>query len=202
MRAKHILMKLLKEKVGGCKACRLSEARTNVVFGEGSPDARLMIVGEAPGADEDASGKPFVGKAGQKLDQILKYYKMSREDVFLTNSVLCCPPEGRQPLYEEEVLPCSHRLACQIAIIRPELILGLGSISAIALLGNDLCKKAGSFGALLDMMHIVDVDENEYPVIFTYHPAYLLEKSDDSSVKARAKAHWDRAMNFLDRNNG
>jgi len=201
MKAKNILFKLLKQKVGGCKACRLHESRQNVVFGQGSLNARLMIVGEAPGTDEDASGEPFVGKAGKKLDTILKYYKINREDVFITNSVLCRPPENRNPLYEEEIVPCGHRLACQIAIIRPELILGLGSISAQALLGNDLCKKAGSFGALLDMMHILDVDNKEYPVVLSYHPSYLLRKQKDEAVKAKCKKHWDRAMGFLDINN-
>lgn len=198
MKAKKILFNLLKDRVGGCKACRLHESRQNVVFGQGSLDARLMIVGEGPGSDEDASGEPFVGKAGKKLDTILKYYKINREDVFITNTVCCRPPENRNPLYEEEIIPCGHRLACQIAIIRPTVILGLGSISAQALLGHDFCKEAGSLSSLFNTMHMVDVDNQEFPVIVSYHPSYLLRKSKDELVKQKCKNHWDRVVAFLD----
>ena len=208
MKAKPILMQLLKDKVTGCEDCMLHKCRNHVVFGEGSVDSKLMIVGEAPGNNEDEQGAPFVGKSGKKLDQILKYYKISRDNVFITNAVCCHTPDNRDPLYEEEIVPCRHRLACQIALIQPKVILGLGPISRFSLLGYDesykylqsvdVCKEAGSFNALLNKMYIVDVDGVEYPTFFSYHPSYLLRESSDASIKAEAKTHWDRVMGFLD----
>lgn len=191
-------MKLLKDRVMECKACALHTCRKNVVFGEGSVNAPLMIVGEGPGADEDEAGKPFVGKAGQKLDQILTYYKLDRtKDVFITNSVLCRPPNNRQPLYDEEIIKCNIRLMCQISIIRPYIILGLGATSAKALLGDQECKKAGSLNGLLGQLHFINLDNQEYPVLFSYHPSYLLRKSQDQLIKSKAQNHWDRAIELI-----
>lgn len=198
MKAKKILFRLLRDRIMECTACRLSESSGKNAFGIGSIDAKLMIVGGWPGAAEDASDEPFAGEAGKKLYSILKYYKLSKEDVFITNAVCCSTPENRYPLYEEEVAICRHRLGCQISIIKPTLIVGLGPIAAQALLGYDLYKEAGNLSALFNKMHMIDIDNDKFPVIMSYHPLYLLEHSDDGSVKAKAKTHWDRAMGFLD----
>jgi DNA polymerase len=208
MKTKKILMGLLKDKIECCEACMLCKGRNHVVFGNGATNADLMIVGEAPCVSEDDSGRVLMGETGAKLDKILKYYKLNDKDVFITNAVCCRPPNDRYPLFEEEIVPCRHRLACQISIIRPKVILGLGPISHISLLGNseyydylrsvDVCKEGGSFDALLNKMHIVEVDGEEYPTFFSYSPSYLLRESSDDSVKTKAKVHWDRVVGFLD----
>ena len=195
MKAKKILFKLLKDKVIECKACRLHESRQGVVFGKGNINADLMIIGGWPGAAEDALDEPFVGKAGKKLYSILKYYKLNKEDVFLTNAVCCSTPENRCPLYEEEVAMCRHRLGCQISIIQPKLIVGLGPLAAQALMGYNTCKEAGE---LFNKTHTINVDDQEFTAIMSYDPSYLLEKSDDRSVKTNAQRHWDRIVGFLD----
>lgn len=195
---KPIIINLLKDRIMNCKACALHNCRKNVVFGEGSVNAPLMIVGEGPGADEDETGKPFVGKAGQKLDQILSYYKLDRKkDVFITNSILCHPPNNRQPLYEEEIIKCNTRLLCQISIIKPKVILGLGATSAKALIGDQECKKAGSLNGLLGHLHFIVIDNKEYPVLFSFHPSYLLRKSQDQLIKSKAQNHWNKAIELM-----
>lgn len=147
-----------------CTKCRLCEGRAHTVPGEGNPEARLMCIGEGPGAKEDETGRPFVGAAGQLLDQILSAIECPRESVFIANIVKCRPPQNRKPLPDEAMacLPYLHR---QIALIRPKVLLALGGTAAEWLLG---VKR--SLGGLREQVHRYGTT----PLIVTYHPAALL----------------------------
>ncbi len=127
------LMEEIKAECLKCKRCPLSQLRTQVVFGEGKVNTELMFVGEAPGAEEDVQGKPFVGKAGQLLTKILQSVGISRDEVYITNVVKCRPPNNRNPT-PEEVSMCWPFLEAQIAVIRPKIIVTLGSVSTQAIL--------------------------------------------------------------------
>jgi DNA polymerase len=157
---------LLAEEVAGCVRCaELAASRTQTVFADGSPTARLMFIGEAPGADEDRRGLPFIGKAGQLLtDMITKGMGLRREDVYIANILKCRPPENRDPLPLESS-NCFPYLERQIEIVRPEYLCLLGRISAGTLLNTAL-----SMGRLRGRWHRV----YGIPAIATYHPAYLL----------------------------
>ena len=152
------------EMVRGCRKCVLCQGRTNTVPGEGNPHARLMCVGEGPGATEDETGRPFVGAAGQLLDQILAAIECPRETVYIANIVKCRPPQNRKPLPDEATacLPYLHR---QIALVRPRVLLALGGTAAEWLLG---VKR--SLGDLRGRVHRY----GSTPLIVTYHPAALL----------------------------
>ena len=205
MEAKKILMQLLKDKVMDCESCMLWKCRNHVVFGNGDMTARLMIVNGAPGISEDDSGRVLMGETGAKLDKIFKYYKLKDKDVFITHSVCCRTPDNRYPLYSEEIEKCNHRLACQIAIIKPTIILSLGFIAAQALLGIEMCKDNGSLlyiSSLFNKTHTVKVDDQEFPVIVSYPMSRLLEENCSDSVKAETKTHWDRTIGFLDLKDG
>lgn len=151
-------------EVAACTLCALAKGRTQAVFGVGDPDARLMFVGEGPGADEDRLGEPFVGKAGQLLTKIIEAMGLRREDVYIANVVKCRPPGNRVPMFEE-VQACLPYLREQIAIIGPELLVLLGATAARALLGT-----TASMGSLRGRFF----DFQGTPVLCTYHPAYLL----------------------------
>ncbi len=151
-------------RVAGCRACGLCEGRTQSVPGEGNPTARLMLVGEGPGATEDQTGRPFVGQAGQLLDRILESIECPRETVFIANIVKCRPPQNRKPL-PDEMQACLPFLRRQIALVRPTVLLALGSTAAEGLLG---VKK--SLGELRLKVHRYD----GIPLVVTYHPAALL----------------------------
>ena len=150
--------------VAGCKRCSLYATATNPVPGEGNPDADFMVVGEAPGATEDETGRPFVGRAGQLLTQILGAIKLSREDVFICNVLKHRPPGNRNP-EPGEVRACSPYLIRQIELIRPKVILALGTFSAQTLL-----ETKSSIGKLRGQIH----QYHGVPVVVTYHPAALL----------------------------
>lgn len=165
----------------GCTACRLCETRTQVVFGVGSPDARLMFIGEAPGADEDRQGEPFVGAAGQLLDRIIVAMGLAREQVYIANTVKCRPPHNRDP-EPDELAACRHFLERQVAAIAPDVIVLLGRIAAQAVLETD-----ASLGKLRGRFH----DWRGVPVMCTYHPAYLLRKPDQ---KRKAWADIQQVM--------
>jgi DNA polymerase len=154
----------IREDLGDCRRCKLCEARTNIVFGVGSPEARLMFVGEGPGADEDAKGEPFVGRAGQKLNEMIKAIGLTREEVFIANVVKCRPPGNRDP-EPDEVATCSPFLFRQIEAVRPRVIVALGSPAAKTLLGTKtgITSLRGRWGAFRGV-----------PVMPTFHPAYLL----------------------------
>jgi uracil-DNA glycosylase len=152
--------------VNGCRRCPLCETRTNTVFGIGQRQARWMVIGEAPGADEDQQGEPFVGRAGQLLTAMLKACGVQREDVFIANVLKCRPPDNRDP-EPAEVAECLPYLHNQIELVNPGLILCLGRIAAQTLLGTD-----APLGKLRGQLHRVGA--RQWPVVVTYHPAYLL----------------------------
>ena len=159
-------LEIVAREVAKCVRCQeLASTRTQTVFGTGDPNARLCFLGEAPGADEDASGEPFVGRAGQLLtDMIVKGMKLRREDVYILN-VLKCRPPGNRPPAPDEVENCSGFLQRQLQIIRPEFICCLGAVAAQSLL-----KTPVSIGKLRGRFH----KHGDADVICTYHPAYLL----------------------------
>ena len=126
-------LEIIEEKLQKCSLCAISKSRTNLVFGTGNPDTRLMFIGEAPGRDEDMQGKPFVGRAGQLLTKIIESIGLDREEVYIANILKCRPP-GNRPPEPGEINNCEQFLKQQIKIIRPEIICPLGRISAQALL--------------------------------------------------------------------
>jgi len=160
----------LAERAAGCRNCELHRTRAQVVFGVGDQQARLMIVGEAPGADEDRQGEPFVGPAGQLLNAMLVAIGLQREQVYITNIIKCRPPGNRDP-HVEEAAACRGFLDRQIALLQPELILCLGAVSAHHLLATDL-----PVGKLRGRPHQLPTGAN---VAVTYHPAYLLRKPEE-----------------------
>ena len=153
-----------------CRKCGLGSLRTNAVPGEGSPNARIMFVGEAPGADEDAQGRPFVGRAGQLLDKIIAACGLKRSDVFIGNILKCRPPENRDPA-ADEILSCLPYLQRQIEIINPEVIVALGAHAARTLLNSNK-----SIGQLRGQFHEYYAGIGRAPIklMATYHTAYLL----------------------------
>jgi uracil-DNA glycosylase len=156
----------LREELGDCRRCKLCEKRTNIVFGVGDPHAKLMFVGEGPGADEDAQGEPFVGRAGQKLNEMIHAIGLDRKDVYIANVVKCRPPGNRDP-EPDEVKTCSPFLFRQIEAIRPAVIVALGSPATKTLLNTKVGITAlrGKFGSFRGI-----------PVMPTFHPAYLLRQ--------------------------
>ena len=154
--------------MGECQRCKLSTTRTHIVFGEGSPSARLMFVGEAPGFDEDRQGMPFVGKAGQLLTRIIQAINLTREQVYICNVIKCRPPGNRNP-EPEEIQSCSTFLDRQIASIQPEFICALGTFAAQTLLKTTqpISRLRGRF-----------YDYNGIRLLPTFHPSYLLRSPD------------------------
>ena len=166
----------LAARVSVCERCRLCERRTNSVFGVGDRDADWMLIGEAPGENEDKQGEPFVGQAGKLLDSMLHAVALSREDnVFIANVIKCRPPGNRNPELDE-VARCEPYLKRQVELVKPKLIVALGRFAAQSLL-----KTEASIASLRGRVH----DYQGVPVIVTYHPAYLLRSLPD---KAKAWA--------------
>jgi uracil-DNA glycosylase family 4 len=152
------------ERVRGTQCCGLCRDRTNAVPGEGNPHASLMLIGEGPGATEDATGRPFVGQAGKLLDDILQAIDVPRETVYITNIVKCRPPQNRKPL-PDEIAACIPYLYRQIELIRPKVILALGGTA-----GEAMLSVRKSLGELRTKVHTF----NGIPLVVTYHPAALL----------------------------
>ena len=170
----------LREEVAGCIACGLSRSRTQTVFGVGVRRPDWLIVGEAPGADEDARGEPFVGQAGKLLDAMLTSVGLSRErNVFIANVLKCRPPGNRDPSVDEAA-SCRPYLERQIALLAPRIILVVGKVASGALLGTDQ-----PMSKLRGQRHTLTIDGRDIPLIATYHPAYLLRSSEE---KAKAWA--------------
>jgi DNA polymerase len=171
----------LREAVTGCQACTLCQSRTQTVFGVGHEGAHWMVVGEAPGENEDQQGEPFVGAAGQLLDAMLRALKRSRQpgppeaQVYIANTLKCRPPRNRNPL-PEELVQCEPFLQRQIALVQPKVILAMGKFAIQQLLGTD-----EAVGRLRGKVHQVQ----GVPVVVTYHPAYLLRQ-----LTEKAKA-WE-----------
>ncbi len=167
----------LAERVSGCTLCALHRSRTQTVFGVGHKNADLLIVGEAPGAEEDRRGEPFVGRAGRLLDAMIGAISLGRDDVYIANILKCRPPNNRDPR-SEEAAACTPYLERQIALLQPKVILALGRIAAQWLLQSD-----APIGRLRGQK--LGFGNPETPLVATYHPAYLLR-----SPAAKAKA-WE-----------
>ena len=166
-------LEALREAIGDCRRCRLASGRTQIVFGVGNPEARLVFVGEGPGRDEDLRGEPFVGKAGQLLTDIIeKGMRLRRGDVFICNVVKCRPPNNRDP-EPDEVAACAPFLARQIEIVAPEVIVALGRFASQALLST-----SSPIGSLRGRWHAY----RGIPVMPTLHPAYLLRNPGDKRL--------------------
>jgi DNA polymerase len=165
----------LREAVAACTRCALHESRTQTVFGVGNRDADWMIIGEAPGAEEDRRGEPFVGRAGKLLDEMLLAVGQSRERVFIANILKCRPPNNRDPS-QEEAAACRPYLERQIELVRPRIILAVGRIAAQQLLQTDT-----PVGRLRGKVHRLGT----IPLVVTYHPAYLLRSP------SQKRKSWD-----------
>ena len=158
----------IRKDLGDCRRCGLCDSRRNIVFGEGNHSAKLVFVGEGPGYEEDQSGRPFVGAAGQLLTKIIQAIKLTREQVYICNIIKCRPPENRNPL-PDEILACSPFLQRQIAVLKPDFICALGTFAAQTLLKTKepISRLRGNFHKYKGIM-----------VLPTYHPAYLLRNPD------------------------
>lgn len=177
-------LKLIREDLGDCTRCRLHQGRTNLVFGVGNVNAELMFVGEGPGADEDAQGEPFVGRAGQLLNNMISAMGLKREDVYIANVVKCRPPGNRTP-EKDECDVCSPFLLRQIDVVRPKVIVALGAVAAKNLLAmND--SMANLRGRWYDFRNS--------KLLVTYHPAYLLR---DPRQKKEAWKDLQMVMKYL-----
>ncbi len=174
--------------IGDCKRCKLSQGRTRLVFGEGSASARLVFVGEGPGAEEDAAGRPFVGEAGKLLTKIIENgMGLKREDVYICNVVKCRPPHNRDP-EAEEVRTCLPFLEQQLAIIKPEVICTLGRVAAQSLLGREfkITQERGNWFSFMGT-----------PLMATFHPAYILRNpSDERRLKGLV---WEDVQKIMRR---
>jgi uracil-DNA glycosylase len=163
-----VSLEAIRADIGDCIRCKLHEQRTKIVFGEGNPEAKLMFVGEGPGADEDLTGRPFVGRAGQLLDKIIAAIGCKREDVYIANVVKCRPPGNRTP-ERDEVDTCEQFLFRQIALIKPKVIVALGSPAF-----QCLCRTKESISKARGKLR----EWNGIKVMPTFHPAYLLRSPD------------------------
>ncbi|MBI4352880.1 MAG: uracil-DNA glycosylase [Candidatus Omnitrophica bacterium] len=167
-----VVLAELEEEFKGCTLCGLCRTRTQVVFGEGNPNARLMFVGEAPGFDEDRQGRPFVGAAGQLLTKIIEAMKLKREEVYIANCLKCRPPGNRSPL-PSEIAACKPILMKQVEVIRPKVICALGKFAAQTLLQTEepISRLRGRFFEI-----------NGMKIMPTFHPAYLLRNPQDKKL--------------------
>jgi DNA polymerase len=182
---KPAALNAIRTDIGDCTRCRLHKGRTNLVFGVGNPNAELMFVGEGPGADEDAQGEPFVGRAGQLLNNMISAMGLKREDVYIANVVKCRPPGNRTP-EKDECDICSPFLLRQIEVIKPKVIVALGAVAAKNLLAvND--SMANLRGRWYDFRGA--------RLAVTYHPAYLLR---DPRQKKEAWKDLQMVMKYLE----
>jgi len=171
----HESLDKIRKNLGDCQRCKLGKTRKNLVFGTGNPGARLVFVGEGPGADEDAQGEPFVGDAGKILNRIITAMGLKREEVYICNVVKCRPPGNRDP-ESDEISACSPFLLRQVQSIEPEVIVALGKFASQTLLGTKepISKMRGKFR-----------DFHGIPLMPTYHPSYLLRSGGNSD------SFWD-----------
>lgn len=167
-----------------CIQCKLAGSRKNVVFGDGSSDAQIMFIGEAPGKEEDIQGLPFVGDAGMLLTRLIEKMGLKRSDVYIANIIKCRPPKNRDP-ESDEIESCIGYLERQIEIIRPEIIVTLGRISLQTLMQNTELKISAVRGNFMEYKQI--------PVMPTFHPAYLLRNPKDKWLT------WSDAQKVMER---
>lgn len=182
----HESLDKIRKDLGECQRCKLGKTRKNLVFGVGNPKARLVFVGEGPGADEDRQGEPFVGEAGKVLNRIISAMGFKREDVYICNVVKCRPPGNRDP-EQEEIEACSSFMLRQVRSINPEVIVALGKFASQTLLGTKepISKLRGKFR-----------DFHGTPLMPTYHPSFLLRKQGEGSMGAFWEV-WDDMVQVL-----
>nr|WP_297653771.1 uracil-DNA glycosylase [Hydrogenophaga sp.] len=184
----------------GCGSCDLCHDRTKVVFGEGATNPLVMVVGEAPGEDEDTQGIPFVGKAGEKLNSILEYVGVTREEIYITNSVLCRPPNNRNPR-AEELEACKWRLDLQIQLLKPKLVILLGKIATQSMQEQPVKGALSQFfpenlKEQKDGWLRYSVGGHEAKVLITYHPSYHL-RSPERAYRTTLP-HWTRVKKWVE----
>jgi uracil-DNA glycosylase len=177
------LLQSIRDELGDCQRCKLHTTRNKIVFGNGSPEARIMIVGEAPGRDEDSVGEPFVGKSGQLLNKWLNLFGIPRETVFVNNTICCRPPDNRDP-DPEETNACSPFLLKKIEALKPQIIITLGRPAARLMLEND-----APLGSLRGKVF----ERYGAKIIPTYHPSYIMR----NGLRDEAKV-YDDLMVVLD----
>jgi len=165
----------LRQQIGDCQRCTLAQSRTTLVFGAGNEKARLVFVGEAPGADEDRQGAPFVGEAGQVLTRLIEAMGLDRNQVYICNVLKCRPPSNRNP-HKDEISTCSPFLMQQIRLIKPEVIVALGTFAAQTLLGNK--EPISRLRGQLHSCHGI-------PLMPTFHPSFLLHNKENK------QHYWD-----------
>ncbi len=190
-------LKLIREDLGDCTRCKLhKQGRKQIVFGVGNPRADLMFVGEGPGADEDMQGEPFVGRAGQLLNNMIKAMGIRREDVYIANVVKCRPPGNRTP-ERDECETCSPFLMRQIAVVKPKVVVALGAVASKSLLAMN-ASMSELRGRFYDFMPAgarnIDPTWQGTKLVVTYHPAYLLR---DPRQKGEAWKDLQMVMKFL-----
>ena len=191
-RNKADLLTAVRERVAACTKCaHLASSRTQTVFGVGNPDADLMFIGEAPGADEDQQGEPFVGRAGQLLTRILKAMNFAREDVYIANILKCRPDMpagsfGNRPPTPTEMQTCRPYLLEQIDIIQPSVLVALGAVAVEGLLGTRAAMRE-----MRGRWHTY----NSIPLMITYHPAYLLR----NQAPSEKRKVWEDMLQVLER---
>jgi DNA polymerase len=182
----------LRQKSNRCIKCQLHESRNNIVFGEGAPDAKLMFIGEAPGANEDKQGKPFVGRAGEVLNELLMSVGLDRKDIYIANVLKCRPPKNRRPL-PDEVNECADMLDEQIIIIDPRIIVPMGN-SAM----NFIFKKFGlppsKISEVAGKIFCIKVGRKEKVIIPVYHPAVAIY---NVHKKPEMKEHFSVFKQFI-----
>ena len=177
----------LEERILRCTLCPLSEGRKNAVPGEGDRGARLMFVGEAPGADEDIQGRPFVGRAGQLLTKIIEAMKFRRDEVYITNVVKCRPPKNRTPA-REEIEKCKPYLLAQLEAIRPEVIVSLGKVAT-----DFFVPSAAGMSLLRGNFY----EYGRIQVMPTFHPSYLVRNEGDRALKRLVWQDMQQVMAVL-----
>ncbi len=179
-------LRVIREDLGECTRCKLSDGRSNIVYGVGNPEASLVFVGEAPGADEDRTGEPFVGAAGQLLTKMIEAMGFAREDVYICNIIKCRPPGNRNP-EPDEIASCEPFLKAQLDAIRPRMIVGLGKFAVQTLLRKEvpISKVRGAWQTYEGI-----------PMMPTFHPAFLLS---NPSAKREVWADLKLVMGELDR---
>jgi len=177
------MLRALREDIGDCKRCKLSDHRKHIVFGEGNPDAELVFIGEAPGREEDIQGRPFVGDAGKLLTRLIEKLGLTRKDVYIANIIKCRPPMNRDPEVDE-IETCRVFLERQVEIIEPKVIMSLGRIAAQTLTGNPKARITAIRGNFFDYKGI--------PLMPTFHPAYLIRNPKEKWLT------WDDAQKAVD----
>lgn len=180
--SKKTALEALREEIGDCRRCKLSQGRTNIVFGEGNHDAALMFIGEGPGEDEDIQARPFVGKAGQTLRSLIRKMGMKESEVYIANVVKCRPPANRTPL-PDEITTCIPFLRKQIEIIFPRVIMLLGNVALQGVMSSPHLRITAVRGTFIDYEGI--------KVMPTFHPSYLLRNPKDKWLV------WDDAQKVI-----